>query len=164
MSDDRCPYCQAPYKGDLDENGKPFCDCEGSRIAELQAEIERLRKKVERASVLLGLERAARLTVEERLKSLRSQYDIWRELNPDNDDNEEDKGISMDTLLQSAKTDDKLMIDAWNGDVTMLDALLDEIRDELMRGLGVEETPRDNFTPDEQGKIDDTLKLLGLEK
>ena len=87
MDNERCPYCQTPYSSDLDENGNPFCDCDGSRIAELEAEIARLRKKVERASVLLGLERAARLTVEERLKSLRSQYDIWRELNPDNDDN-----------------------------------------------------------------------------
>ena len=69
----------------------------------------------------------------------------------------------METLLDAVKNALR-MIDAWNGDVTMLDALLDEIRDELMRGLGVEETPRDNFTPDEQGKIDDTLKLLGLEK
>ena len=44
MSDDRCPHCQTPYIGDLDENGNPFCDCEGSRIADLQAEIERLRE------------------------------------------------------------------------------------------------------------------------
>ena len=43
MSDDRCPHCQTPYGGDLDENGKPFCDCDGSRIAELEAEIARLR-------------------------------------------------------------------------------------------------------------------------
>ena len=44
MSDDRCPYCQAPYKGDLDENGKLFCECDGSRVAELEAEIDRLRE------------------------------------------------------------------------------------------------------------------------
>ena len=43
MSDDRCPYCQTPYKGDLDENGKLFCECDGSRVAELEAEIDRLR-------------------------------------------------------------------------------------------------------------------------
>lgn len=67
-------------------------------------------------------------------------------------------------LLQSAKDNVKQMIDAWNGDVTMLDGLLDEIREELLRGLGVEETPRDNYTPDEQDDIDDTLKSLGLEE
>ena len=44
MDNERCPYCQTPYSSDLDENGKPFCDCEGSRIAELEAEIARLRE------------------------------------------------------------------------------------------------------------------------
>ena len=44
MIEDRCQHCQTPYIGDLDENGKPFCDCEGSIIAALQAEIDRLRE------------------------------------------------------------------------------------------------------------------------
>lgn len=44
MDNERCPYCQTPYSSDLDENGNPFCDCEGSRIAELEAEIARLRE------------------------------------------------------------------------------------------------------------------------
>ena len=47
MDNERCPYCQTPYSGDLDENGKPFCDCEESLIVELQAEIERLREALE---------------------------------------------------------------------------------------------------------------------
>jgi len=70
----------------------------------------------------------------------------------------------MDALLQSAKNNIKQMIDSFNGDPAALDGLLDEIRAELLRGMGVEETPRDAFTLDEQGDIDDTLKSLGLEK
>ena len=47
MDNERCPYCQTPYSSDLDENGNPFCDCDGSRIAELEAEIARLREALE---------------------------------------------------------------------------------------------------------------------
>ncbi len=70
----------------------------------------------------------------------------------------------MNTLMQTAKDNVKQMIDSFNGDRDALDGLLDEIRAELLRGMGVEETPRDAFTLDEQGDIDDTLKSLGLEK
>lgn len=72
-----------------DGTGKIYSE---ETVLALQAEIERLRKKVERARVLFGLERAARLAVEERLNALRSQYDIWRELNPDNDNDKEAEG------------------------------------------------------------------------
>ena len=54
MSDDRCPYCQTPYKGDLDENGKLFCECDGSRVAELEAEIERLREALKEIRGVAG--------------------------------------------------------------------------------------------------------------
>ena len=70
----------------------------------------------------------------------------------------------MDTLLQSAKSNVKLMIDAWNGDATMLDALLDEIRAELERGLGATVEPPE-LTPEARAKADEFLRdLLGGEK
>ena len=83
----RCNDCDAlsGRGGAIGWNSRPLEDA-------LQAEIARLRKKVERARVLFGLERAARLAVEERLNALRSQYDIWRELNPDNDNDKEAEG------------------------------------------------------------------------
>lgn len=70
----------------------------------------------------------------------------------------------MDTLLQSAKDNVKLMIDAWNGDATMLDALLDEIRAELERGLGATIDPPE-LTPEARAKADEFLRgLLGGEE
>ena len=54
MSDDRCPYCQTPHKGDLDENGKLFCECDGSRVAELEAEIDRLREALKEIRGVAG--------------------------------------------------------------------------------------------------------------
>ena len=65
----------------------------------------------------------------------------------------------MDTLLQSAKSNVKLMIDAWNGDATMLDALLDEIRTELERGLGATVEPKE-LTPEARAKADEFLRDL----
>lgn len=84
VRDDECPLCGCVFRA-ATWNRRPLEDA-------LQAEIERMRKKVERARVLFGLERAARLAVEERLNALRSQYDIWRELNPDNDNDKEAEG------------------------------------------------------------------------
>ena len=70
----------------------------------------------------------------------------------------------MDTLLQSAKSNVKLMIDAWNGDATMLDALMDEIRTELERGLGATVEPPE-LTPEARAKADEFLRgLFGGEK
>lgn len=28
----RCPYCNTPYSGELDENGDPYCDCDDGRL------------------------------------------------------------------------------------------------------------------------------------
>ena len=70
----------------------------------------------------------------------------------------------MDTLLQSAKSNVKLMIDAWNGDATMLDALMEEIRAELERGLGAIVEPKE-LTPEARAKADEFLRgLLGGEE
>ena len=67
----------------------------------------------------------------------------------------------MDALLQSAKDNVKLMIDAWNGDATMLDALLDEIRAELERGLGATVEPKE-LTPEEKREAKEFLDDLFL--
>ena len=87
VRDDECPLCGCVFRA-ATWNRRPLEDA-------LQAEIERLRDivklwhdKFERTKILYLIERAARVTVEERIASLRSQFDVWRELNPDNDDNE----------------------------------------------------------------------------
>ena len=63
MSEERCPYCLTPFGGDLDENGKKFCDCEAARanrnadyedITPYNAEIARLRAVIDRAYQLAG--------------------------------------------------------------------------------------------------------------
>lgn len=69
----------------------------------------------------------------------------------------------MDTLLESAKDNVKKMVTAWNGDVTMLDGLLDEIKLELLRGIGIEQTPEPP-TDEGQARVDDFLRGMGLEK
>jgi hypothetical protein len=71
------------------------------------------------------------------------------------------RGVNMDALLQSAKDNVKLMIDAWNGDATMLDALLDEIRAELERGLGATVEPKE-LTPEEKREAKEFLDDLFL--
>ena len=68
----------------------------------------------------------------------------------------------MDTLLDAVKNALR-MIDGWSGDADTIEALLDEIQAELLRGLGAIVTP-DNITPDQQGEVDDFLSSLGLEK
>lgn len=62
MSDNRCPYCLTLYTGDMDEAGKPLCQCNGSDLARLlgannllKLDNERLRDRIEiLENVLLG--------------------------------------------------------------------------------------------------------------
>ena len=68
----------------------------------------------------------------------------------------------METLLDAVKNALR-MIDGWSGDADTIEALLDEVQAELLRGLGAIVTP-DNITPEQQNEIDDTLKSFGLEK
>ena len=68
----------------------------------------------------------------------------------------------MDTL-QKKKKNALRMIDGWSGDADTIEALLDEVQAELLRGLGAIVTP-DNIMPDQQGEVDDFLSSLGLEK
>ena len=63
------------------------------------------------------------------------------------------------TLL-SAVTNVLRMLDGWSGDPETAAGLLDEIRDELMRGLGETQTPEP--CDDAQDNIDTTLDALGL--
>jgi hypothetical protein len=67
----------------------------------------------------------------------------------------------MDTLT-NAKENAKRMIDEWNPSPTTLDSIIEEIRDEFMRIFG--DVPPSEITPEQQGDIDDTLGMLGLDR
>lgn len=69
----------------------------------------------------------------------------------------------MDTLTE-AVTNAIRMIDGWSHDPDTADALLDEIRDELLRGLGATVEPPE-LTPEARAKADEFLMgLLGGEE
>ena len=68
----------------------------------------------------------------------------------------------MDTLTD-AVINALRMIQGWDGNTESITGLLEEIREELERGLGAVATPPE-ITPEQQGDIDDTLGALGLPK
>ena len=69
----------------------------------------------------------------------------------------------MDTLTE-AVTNAIRMIDGWSHDPETADALLDEIRAELERGLGATVEPKE-LTPEARAKADEFLMgLLGGEE
>ena len=64
----------------------------------------------------------------------------------------------METLLDAVKNALR-MIDGWSHDPGTADALLEEIRDELLRGLGATIDPPE-LTPELRAQIDEFLRDL----
>lgn len=43
-----CPHCDTPYSDERDENGLPFCECDGARLEKAEALIEYYKAKTMR--------------------------------------------------------------------------------------------------------------------
>ena len=64
----------------------------------------------------------------------------------------------METLLDAVKNALR-MIDGWSGDADTIEALLDEVQAELLRGLGATIDPPE-ITPEQRAQTDEFLRDL----
>jgi hypothetical protein len=44
---DKCPHCLTPFTDERDDEGKPYCSCDGAEIERLNKEINDLRRALE---------------------------------------------------------------------------------------------------------------------
>ena len=84
-----CEFCGTPFDDDRDENGEPYCDCEGAelakanqRIAELEAQAVELEKWHTLYNVCIYKREEERLRIAELEAALRRLEWVWSDAGP----------------------------------------------------------------------------------
>lgn len=53
---DRCKYCESPFSDERDDEGKPFCECDGATIERLTAYIHELELEIAVLQVQIAMD------------------------------------------------------------------------------------------------------------